>query len=78
MIEAVQWHGESNCAEVFAFVGLEHPDDEMDHGEIYVTTVHGETAIVRPGDWVIPDGKPGTFYPCKADIFAATYEEVTG
>ena len=39
-----------------------------------VTTVHGEKATVRHGDWIIPDGKPGTFYPCKPDIFAATYE----
>lgn len=39
-----------------------------------VTTTHGERAIVRHGDWVIPDSKPGTFYPCKPDVFAATYE----
>jgi len=28
-----------------------------------------------PGDWIIK-GVQGEFYPCKADIFAATYEEV--
>lgn len=42
--------------------------------ELDVTTVHGDKATVRHGDWIIPDGKPGTFYPCKPDIFAATYE----
>lgn len=41
-----------------------------------VKTVHGEWAIVRHGDWVIPDSRPGTFYPCKPDVFAATYEPV--
>jgi len=41
-----------------------------------VTTTHGERAVVRHGDWIIPDSKPGTFYPCKPDIFAATYEPV--
>lgn len=41
-----------------------------------VTTMHGETAIVRHGDWIIRDGIPGTFYPCKPDIFEATYEPV--
>lgn len=41
-----------------------------------VRTVHGEIATVRHGDWIIPDGKPGTFYPCKPDIFEATYEPV--
>lgn len=41
-----------------------------------VTTTHGERAIVRHGDWIIPDSKPGTFYPCKPDVFEATYEKV--
>lgn len=30
-----------------------------------------------PGDWIIK-GVKGEFYPCKPDIFAATYEPVTG
>jgi hypothetical protein len=29
--------------------------------------------IVCPGDWII-QGVKGEFYPCKPDIFAATYE----
>ena len=32
--------------------------------------------IVCPGDWVIT-GVVGELYPCKPDIFAATYEPVT-
>ena len=28
------------------------------------------------GDWIIR-GVAGEFYPCKSDIFAATYEEVS-
>lgn len=39
-----------------------------------VTTVHGETATVRHGDWIIAEATPGRYYPCKPDIFAATYE----
>ena len=31
--------------------------------------------IVCPGDWVIT-GIKGEFYPCKPDIFEATYEKV--
>lgn len=31
---------------------------------------------VCPGDWVIK-GIAGEFYPCKPDIFDATYEAVT-
>jgi hypothetical protein len=31
--------------------------------------------IARHGDWIIK-GVKGEFYPCKPDIFAATYDEV--
>jgi hypothetical protein len=31
--------------------------------------------IVCPGDWIIR-GIKGEYYPCKPDIFAATYEPV--
>ena len=30
---------------------------------------------VTPGDWVIR-GVQGEFYPCKSDVFEATYERV--
>ncbi len=33
------------------------------------------TMHARPGDWIIR-GVKGEFYPCKPDIFAATYEPV--
>jgi hypothetical protein len=39
-------------------------------------TTHGELATFRHGDWVLRDSKPGTFYPCKPDVFALTYEAV--
>lgn len=42
-----------------------------------VRTVHGEIATVRHGDWIIPEKVPGRFYPCKPDVFAATYEAVS-
>jgi len=31
--------------------------------------------IATPGDWIIR-GVQGELYPCKPDIFAATYDEV--
>lgn len=42
----------------------------------YVLTIHGQQAYLKPGDWVIaePDGEH--YYPCKPEIFAATYEPV--
>lgn len=44
--------------------------------EITVQTIHGEEATVRHGDWIIPEPKAGRFYPCKPDIFEATYEPI--
>lgn len=75
-IEAVQWIGEQNCAEAFGFLGLEHPEDELDHSEIHIDTLEG-TMTAQQGDWIIR-GVAGEFYPCKPDIFAATYEAVGG
>lgn len=45
----------------------------------YVTTAHGNHVPLEDGDWVIPEPSgPHTIafaaYPCKAEIFAATYE----
>lgn len=42
-----------------------------DHG--WIDTLEGGH-IVCPGDWIIT-GVKGEHYPCKPDIFAATYEQ---
>jgi hypothetical protein len=41
-------------------------------GAIHVHTLEGPMRV-SPGDWIIK-GVKGEFYPCKPDIFAATYE----
>lgn len=41
---------------------------------IQIDTLEGEIEA-RYGDWIIK-GIKGEFYPCKADIFEATYEAV--
>ena len=46
------------------------PDWERTHG--HVGTKEGGH-IVCPGDWIIT-GIEGEHYPCKPDIFAATYD----
>lgn len=46
-----------------------------DDGTRYIETLEGRM-VVSPGDWVIV-GVKGERYPCKPDIFAATYERVT-
>ncbi len=68
--EAVFWAGESNCEEVFAFLGWEHSDDEMDHSRIYISTypngvlelvpneaVLTKTIEITPKHWFIKDEK---------------------
>jgi hypothetical protein len=42
----------------------------------YVVTAHGQRVYLEAGDWIIaePDGRG--YYPCKPDIFEATYEPV--
>jgi hypothetical protein len=39
-----------------------------------IQTLEG-TMAANPGDWIIR-GVKGEFYPCKPDIFEATYQEV--
>lgn len=44
------------------------------NGALLIPTLEGEH-IASPGDWIIC-GIAGEFYPCKPDIFEATYEAV--
>lgn len=43
-----------------------------DDGAMLIETLEG-VMRAAPGDWIIK-GVKGEFYPCKADIFQATYE----
>lgn len=47
-------------------------DEDAPYIELTISTLEGEH-IARHGDWIIK-GVQGEFYPCKPDIFAATYE----
>lgn len=41
----------------------------------YIPTLEGDMHVTQ-GDWIIR-GVQGEFYPCKPDIFEATYEKVS-
>ena len=84
VIEAVQYDGD-NHQDLFDFARdidvaagryLRHvvlctnPGDEG----LFIFTLEGEMRI-SPRDWLIK-GVAGEFYPCKPDIFEATYEAV--
>lgn len=74
-IQAVKWTG-YNYAEIRDFVGDGHSKllGSYNTPDLIINTLEGEHhALV--GDWIIR-GVKGEFYPCKADIFAETYEEV--
>jgi hypothetical protein len=43
-------------------------------GFMMIATLEG-VMQAKPGDWIIR-GVQGEFYPCRPDIFAATYEPV--
>ena len=69
VIEAIQFAG--NFAEIEQFVG---GDAEFRNGELVIATLEG-AMHASPQDWIIK-GIQGEFYPCKPDIFEATYEEI--
>lgn len=46
-----------------------------DHRIMQIRTLEGDMTA-EPGDWIIR-GIKGEFYPCKPDIFEATYETVS-
>jgi hypothetical protein len=70
VIEASQFTGE-NKEEIILFTG-DLLGVESDDGDLMIITLEGSLRA-SPGDWIIK-GIQGEFYPCKPDIFAATYE----
>jgi hypothetical protein len=68
VIEAIQYTG-FNFGEIEAFTG---GDAEFRDGQLLVATLEGPLRAA-PNDWIIK-GVKGEFYPCKPDIFDATYE----
>ena len=73
-VEAVKWTG-SNLREVADFMGTHQPTQEWERakvGPIKIFTLEG-VMTANVGDWIIK-GVKGEFYPCKPDIFDATYE----
>ena len=86
VIEAVQWDGSDEVWESLWTWGGGRGNDvdgwdasdakilRQDEGEptLWIETLEGGH-VASPGDWIIR-GVKGEFYPCKPDIFAATYE----
>lgn len=84
-IEAVQFNGR-NVGDIEAFVGKKlksrvFSDAAYQAGagaplfEIDIETLEG-TMTASPNDYIIK-GVKGEFYPCKPDIFKATYDPIS-
>lgn len=80
VIEAVQWDESLATLRPLEAKGLVaagfngHRDRPDECKNLRIWTLEGGM-LVNPGDWIIR-GVKGEFYPCKPDIFAATYDEV--
>lgn len=70
VIDAVRWDGA--IATAVAFIKDEFSIDHGDNEALLIPTLEG---VMRcdVGDWIIR-GVKGEYYPCKNDIFEATYE----
>lgn len=73
VIEAVQYLTE-NHFEVCSFIG-DFPHKYIEEDEVIVISTLEGDHLVRHGDFVIK-GIYGEFYPCKPDIFKASYSKL--
>ena len=80
VVDAIQLN-HNNDMEIMDFVGVElertstHPTGHPEYQRaLVIPTLEGQH-IASNGDWIIK-GVQGEYYPCKPDIFEATYEEV--
>lgn len=72
VIEAVQWTGENQDDIKVHMNTTILAIDKKTH--LLIRTMEGVMEAL-PGDWIIK-GIKGEFYPCKPDIFEATYESL--
>ena len=72
VVEAMRWTGD-NWYDAAIWIGLHrHPALHREGTALVIPTLEGNMRA-EPGDWIIR-GVKGEFYPCKPDIFEATYE----
>lgn len=79
VIEAMRWDvvrmvdDHTYIVEIFGWLGHDAPIEAQDE-RLMIRTLEGDM-YANPGDWIIR-GIKGELYPCKPDIFEATYEPV--
>jgi hypothetical protein len=71
VVEAWQFLPAGQCEELPAWI-----DQRWFHEGHMLIPAPAGTLRAEPGDWIIRSVK-GDVYPCRADVFAATYESAT-
>lgn len=75
VIEAVQWDGNlATIEDLLARSTCPVVTQDLGSPSLFISTFEG-VHEARLGDWIIM-GVVGELYPCKPDIFEATYEAV--
>jgi hypothetical protein len=69
VVEAVQFDGSLESLESMSIQAV---SQELTSDTCQIETLEGVMTASK-GDWIIR-GVKGEFYPCKPDVFAATYE----
>lgn len=77
VIEARQFNDDGNSYALLHWVNEGQNEKEREfasweNGAMFIPTLEG-THRADKGDWIIK-GVQGEFYPCKPEIFTATYE----
>ena len=73
VVRAVQYNGRNHQEIQECYASIQFFDSPEDDA-IHIKTLEGFIEAC-PGDYII-EGIKGEHYPCKPDIFEATYEEV--
>lgn len=71
-LEARQYTGK-NGTDLLAWMGGTELEEDFTGDDITIHTLNGPVRAEK-GDWIIKGQKAGDFYPCKPDVFAATYD----
>lgn len=75
VIDAWRWDGDVDALNAWIdSVGFPHRFRPSSGGALRIQTLEGDMTASL-GDWIIR-GVKGEYYPCKPDIFEATYEAV--
>ncbi|WP_199546577.1 hypothetical protein [Streptomyces sp. N35] len=74
-VDAVQWTEAAPMRTLTDFAGGLVILNDVDRDFRVYDRLHDTWVAFEYGDWIIR-GIRGEFYPCKADVFAATYEPV--